>query len=281
MAPVTAGQKTTAIFRYVDGLIEISTDLGETWYTQESAWVEGDVDAVNQDVFIGKNGSTYLDGMVADYHIADHAYTRAELVSFGTFVAGNFSCVEYTEPVVDSVEPFYGIPGDTMTIHGSGFTGATGVYWEEGNSDPADQMTFNVVNDSTIGFTLVANPRGAYFVVANPLHTYASGVPPFYFYSDIGAITSGDVYPDTGTITESDTVNIQVSATDSGYGSPQDPGITAVFFNNIPATSFTYDKDGYYQISAVVPSGLSAGPVDVRIENPYFNNTGVGVFTYA
>ncbi|KAJ5151505.1 hansenula MRAKII killer toxin-resistant protein 1 precursor [Penicillium canariense] len=169
----------------------------------------------------------------------------------GTSASG----VNYTyipAPVVSSVSPTSGpvAGGTTVTIVGSGFTGATAVTF---GSTPA---TFTVNSNTQITATAPAGPSGGGpvpVVVTGPGGTSASGVN--YTYIPAPVVTS--VSPTAGPAAGGNTVSI----IGSGF-----TGATAVTFGSTPATFSVISNT---QITAVAPAGPSGGgPVPVIVTGP-------------
>lgn len=252
---IETGETNIVLFRYKDGVAELSSDLGSSWQTEELPWGAAEVDATTLDVFMGKNGSLYFPGAIVDVLINDTAYTRSELAEFGVHVFNTY-CI----PFVDTVTPAYGQPGDVMTMHGSGFINLTSVALESHG-----EVVFNVIDDSTCEITLIEGPtpdEGPQLVLNDGVSLFAN---KFTYYP---TPSPSVCYPDTGT--SGDTITI----TGSGFG-----GATEVYFNDVLVDEFDIDEMTGY-ISIDVPSGLLAGPVDIRVVNPQFEGTAEAAFTH-
>jgi hypothetical protein len=143
--------------------------------------------------------------------------------------------------------------GATVTITGTGFTGATLV--EFGNSQPGTPATnLTVVNDSTITVTAPAGTAGSTVnVFVTTPGGVASGGGPFITYTAAPTVTS--LAPASGSTAGGTSVTI----TGTNF-----QGVTAVNFGGSPATSFTVNSGT--QITATSPAG-SVGTVDVTVTN--------------
>ncbi|WP_344447400.1 IPT/TIG domain-containing protein, partial [Kitasatospora nipponensis] len=150
-------------------------------------------------------------------------------------------------PVVTTVAPNQGptAGGTTVTVTGSGFTGATDVRF---GSTPA--TTFTVVSGTQI--TAVAPPGGAGMVHLTV--TTAGGTSStFYYYLNAPVLTS--VVPTQGPTSG----GITLTLTGSGLSQA-----SAVHFGAAAATSFTVVSDN--QALATVPAG--SGTVQVTVTSP-------------
>ncbi|HEY4947424.1 MAG TPA: IPT/TIG domain-containing protein, partial [Acidimicrobiales bacterium] len=172
---------------------------------------------------------------------------------YGTSIPSGADHFTYVAaPVVTSVTPpSGGIGGGTsVTITGSGFTGATAVAF---GTNPA--ATFVVVSDTEITTTSPAGSAGAVAVIV----TGAGGPSEpdgdsTFTYLGPGEVT--DVSPSAGPVAG----GTQITITGSGFN-----GATAVAFGTNPATTFVVASDT--QITAVSPAGV-AGTVDVTVTTP-------------
>jgi hypothetical protein len=156
-------------------------------------------------------------------------------------------------PIVTAVSPTSGATagGTTVTITGTGFTGATGVLF---GSKPATGVT--VVSDTQISAVSPAHVGEVVHVrVVTPLGTSPSGPADRYTYVvRVPAITA--VAPMSGTTAGGTSVTI----TGTGF-----TGATAVLFGFKPATGVTVVSDT--QITAVSPAHPAEG-VNVRVTAP-------------
>lgn len=168
-------------------------------------------------------------------------------------------------PSVTSVAPNSGsrAGGNTVTLSGSGFTGATSVTFN-GVSAP----NFSVTNDTTISAVVPSSATvGAVSVIVttpvgsnntNTLYTYVN-LPP--------TITS--VSPNSGPPGGGNSVTI----TGSGF-----TGATSVTFGGTAASSFTVVNDT--TITATVPAGQN-GAVSVIVTTPSGSNSSNALYSYA
>jgi hypothetical protein len=149
-----------------------------------------------------------------------------------------------SRPVIISFSPTNAIGGDTVTITGANFTGATGVSF---GYVPA--ASFTVTNTNTIKAVVGSGASGAVIVAVNTDTAYAYG----FTYS-----SSPPPAPAiTGFTPASATTNASVVITGSGF-----TGATAVSFGGTPALSFSVVNAN--TINAVVGAG-SSGSVRVIV----------------
>ncbi len=168
-----------------------------------------------------------------------------------TTPGGTSNGVGYTytsAPVLSSVSPTQGpaTGGNTVTLTGSGFTGATAVLF---GSTAAN--SFTVVSPTQITVTAPPGSGTVQVTVTTPGGT-SNGVS--YTYTAAPVLTS--ISPSQGSVNGANTVTL----TGSGF-----TGATAVTFGFQPAVSFTVVSST--QITAVVPPG-SAGAVPVTVTTP-------------
>jgi hypothetical protein len=154
-------------------------------------------------------------------------------------------------PSVTSFIPTSGPVGTSVSISGSGFTGATGVTF---NNTPA--ITFHVNSDASMSATVPAGATTGPIAVATGNGTGTS--------STNFTVTGGGSPPTvTSFLPTSGPVGTSVSITGTGF-----TGATDVQFNGTDAATFTINGDT--SISATVPSGATTGPITVT------NGTGSG-----
>ena len=168
-------------------------------------------------------------------------------------------------PAVTGVSPSSGpiVGGNTVTVTGSGFTGASAVSFE---TVPATSFTVN--SDTSITATVPAGRAGFFplvgviddVTVTTPGGTSATSAADQYTYEPVPAVTG--VSPSSGPSAGGNTVTITGEDFTGGTGfiSP-----SAVSFGTVPATSFTTNDDG--SITATVPAG-AVGVVDVTVTTP-------------
>jgi hypothetical protein len=156
-------------------------------------------------------------------------------------------------PTVTGVSPDAGsvAGGNTVTITGTGFTGATEVLFHQ-----TAAASFTVDSDTQITATAPAGTGGGQIVVVTPIGNSENSPPggDSYIYEAAPVIQSFS--PDTG----STAGGTRVSIDGSGF-----TGATAVSFGSTPATSFTVLEDSL--IFATVPAH-SPGAVPITITAP-------------
>ena len=172
-----------------------------------------------------------------------------------------------TGPSVSSVSPASGPVGGgtTVTIEGSGFSGATAVSF-----GATAATSFNVVSDTEIAATAPAEVAGTVdVVIATPYGNSAKSAADDFSYAAAPAVTS--VNPSSGSTAGGTIVTISGSA----FG-----GATAVSFGTTAATKFTVVSDT--EITATTPAEAAA-MVDVTVTTPYGTSAKVSAdqFTYA
>jgi hypothetical protein len=187
-----------------------------------------------------------------------------------TTVAGSSAATSadqftYAPPVVTGVSPLFGpaTGGTSVTIIGTGFTGATAVDF---GSIAASNVT--VVSDTQITATSPAGAAGPVDVtVANPSVTSAMNPSndTFTYEPAVTGLSPANGPAAGGTL---------VTITGEGF-----TGATAVDFGSNPASGVTVTSDT--QITASSPTG--AGLVDVRVTTPVGTSatTSSDQFTYA
>jgi hypothetical protein len=140
-------------------------------------------------------------------------------------------------PTVAGVSPSAGplSGGNSVTITGTGFLGATSVTF-----GPTAAQSFSIVNDSTLVAVAPAESAGLMDVtVATSAGT--SGLSSADKYSFAPAPTINFVTPFSDTATG----GVPITITGSGF-----TGLTAVSFGNTPATSFTVNSDTSLTVTA-------------------------------
>ena len=188
----------------------------------------------------------------------------------GTVASATVGPVTAALPVVTSISPAIGstLGGTSVTITGSGFTGATAVDF---GTIPATDVI--VVDDNTITATTPADERGTVFVtVTTSGGTSANSELVLFDY--VNAPTVASISPNSGSIGGGTLITI----TGSGF-----TGATAVNFGTgdfgNPATSFNVVNDN--TITARSPGG-SVFLVDVTVTTPIGTSalTAADQFTY-
>ncbi|HEY3812702.1 MAG TPA: IPT/TIG domain-containing protein [Caulobacteraceae bacterium] len=177
---------------------------------------------------------------------------------------GAFAISIAAPPTVTSVSPNSGAGGASVTITGSGFTGATAVKF---GATPA--TSFTVFSDSQI--SAIAPPgTGSVDVTVTSTGTSATSPADQFTYFTTPTITS--VSPNFGSTAGGTSVTI----TGTGF-----TGATSVSFGSTQtATSFTVNSST--SITATAPTGSFPGAVDIRVSTPAGISSigGADQFTY-
>jgi IPT/TIG domain len=166
-----------------------------------------------------------------------------------------------TPPVVSSIRPMSGgqSGGTSVTISGTGFTGATGVSF-----GPNSASSFTVDSDAQITAVSPAGQGGTVdLTVSTPAGTSTTS-PNDQFTYRVAASPPVDV---TSVSPNSGDQGGGTSVTISGTGFT---GATGVSFGPNSASSFTVDSDT--QITAVSPAGQD-GTVDLTVSTPAGTST--------
>ena len=152
-------------------------------------------------------------------------------------------------PVVSSISPTSGpaTGGTTVTIIGSGFTGASKVLFGTATS------TFTVNSDTQITVVSPAGSGTVYVTVTTPGGPSATSTADQFTYLVVPKIMS--ISPTSGPAAGGTTVTIR------GEGLT---GASKVLFGTVPARSFTVNSAT--QITALSPAG--SGTVDVMVMTP-------------
>jgi hypothetical protein len=140
-----------------------------------------------------------------------------------------------------------GAGGTSVTITGTGFTGATGV-----KVGPANCAAFTVVNDTTITATTAAGPVGAAAVAVTTPGGTATTAGAFTF--------SGYLAPATVPIGPAGPM-VTVTVNGSGFLTA-----TGVDFAGLPATNVVVVSDN--QITLNPPISFASAPVNVVVHTP-------------
>jgi len=168
-------------------------------------------------------------------------------------------------PVVTAISPTSGSAagGDTVTLTGTGFTGATTVGF---GTTGATQLT--VDSDTQITTVSPAGTGTVDVTVTTPAGTSATGPADEFGYTSLGLPSVQNVNPNTGSPDGGDSVTI------SGIGFTN---ASEVLFGTADAT-FNVDSDT--EISASTPAGT--GSVDVTVVTPAGTSAtgGADTFTY-
>jgi hypothetical protein len=186
----------------------------------------------------------------------------------GTSATSAAAIYTYTAPApaISSISPSSGPPagGTSVTITGTGFTGATKVAF-----GGVAASSFNVVSDTQITAVSPAQAAGAHhIVVTGPGGTSALVSADVYTYKPPApAITS--ISPTSGTTAGGTTVTI----TGSGF-----TGATRVAFGGVSATSFNVVSDT--QITAVSPVQTGAHYIVVTGPGGTSPTVSAAIYTY-
>jgi hypothetical protein len=157
-------------------------------------------------------------------------------------------------PIVNGVFPSSGPTsgGTSITISGSKFTGATGVFF-----GTAQAAGFAVNNDGQITATAPPSNSGTVDIqVATANGTSATNPNDRFLFQPPPAPVVQSVTPSSGPTSGGTTVSIQGA---------NFLGATSVTFGGTPAASFTVNSST--QITAVSPAH-AAGPADVQVATP-------------
>jgi hypothetical protein len=150
--------------------------------------------------------------------------------------------VAASAPSIASFAPATGPVGTTVTLTGSGFTGATNVALNGATA------TFTVVSDTSITAKVPAGATTGTIAVTTPA---GSGTSPTAFtVTAPAAVTLASFSP------ASAGVGSTVTLTGTGF-----TGLTSVAFNGITATVVSSTSDT--SATATVPAGPSTGPITV------------------
>jgi hypothetical protein len=190
----------------------------------------------------------------------------------GSVTGGEFTyIITGAAPTVTGINPTSGPAsgGSSITITGTGFNGATGVAF---GSTAASNFTVN--SDTQIMATSpAANLSGAVDVtVTTPNGTSAtSSADQFTYLTPALLPTVTSITPTSGPVGSGTSVTI------TGIGFT---GATAVNFGSIAASNFNVDSDT--QITAVSPTAVNSGAVDVTVVTPGGTSTtgATDQFTY-
>ncbi len=157
-------------------------------------------------------------------------------------------------PTVTGVSPNSGptAGGTTVTITGTGFTGASAVDF---GMDPATGLT--VVNDTTITADSPAGNGTVDVTVITPAATSATFFADAFTYTAVAAATVTGISPNSGPAAGGTLVTI----TGTGFS-----GATAVDFGTSAATGVTFVSAT--TITADSPAGTGTGTVDVTVITP-------------
>jgi hypothetical protein len=156
-------------------------------------------------------------------------------------------------PKVTSVYPKSGIDkgGNTVTVYGSGFTGATAVKF---GAQPGSNL--NVVSDTKFTVTAPAGKGAVDITVLTPGGTSSITSADRYTYLSIPVVTS--VSPTSGSVRGGNAVLI--------YGTNL-KGTTEVYFGNTKVTTLSVNNAGTRVTVPKAPAGVARGTVDITVKN--------------
>jgi hypothetical protein len=170
-----------------------------------------------------------------------------------------------TPPTITSISPSSGpqAGGTTVTITGSGFTGATRVGF-----GGLAATSFTVVSDTQITAVSPAQSGAHYVTVTTPGGTNTLGAADIYTYTAPTPAITG-ISPTSGPPAGGTTVTI----TGSGF-----TGATRVAFGALAATSYTVVSDS--QITAVSPAQTGAHYITVTAPGGTSATVAAAIYTY-
>jgi IPT/TIG domain len=161
----------------------------------------------------------------------------------GSFRLPGCSTAPPPAPTISSYSPTSGPVGTSVTITGTGFTGATSVTF----NGAAAAFTFN--SDTQLTATVPSSASTGPIAVTTPGGT-ASTAPSVFTVTPPPAPMISSFSPTSGP------VGTSVTITGTGF-----TGATAVAFNGVNTSSYSVNSDT--QIAATVPSGATTGPITV------------------
>jgi RHS repeat-associated protein len=185
-------------------------------------------------------------GYNPDGELTTAALPSGATTSYTYDQAGNLTSAIIPGPQVSGISPSAGAAGTTVTISGSGFTGATAVKFGSAS------VTFTVASDSKITATAPAGTGTVDVTVTGPGGTSLTVSADRFTYTSTPAVTG--ISPPAGPVTGGTAVAI----TGTGLS-----GATAVHFGTKTA-AFTVGSAT--SISATAPAGT--GTVDVTVTTP-------------
>jgi hypothetical protein len=160
----------------------------------------------------------------------------------GSFQLPGCSGTVPAAPTVSGFAPTSGSPGTSVTVNGSGFTGATAVKFN------GTTASFTAGTDSQLTATV---PSGATSGPISVTTSAGTGTSSGSF-----SVTPASAPTVTGFAPSSGPVGTSVTVTGTGF-----TGTTSVTFNGTAATSFAVNSAT--QLTATVPSGATSGPIAV------------------
>jgi len=171
----------------------------------------------------------------------------------GDSTPATFTYTAVAAPVVTSVSPAFGptAGGTTVTITGTGLTGATGATF-----DGVDGTDFTVVNDTTATVVTPAHAVGTVDVIVAGLAGNATMTDGFTYVAPPDPPVVTGLSPEQGPAAGGTTVTL----TGSGF-----TGATGVTFDGVAGTDLTVVSD---TTATVVTPAHAPGVVDVVVTGP-------------
>ncbi|MEV8254482.1 IPT/TIG domain-containing protein [Rhodoglobus sp. NPDC076762] len=202
--------------------------------------------------FDGDDGTSFTVVSDTEITVTTPAHAAGAVDVVVAHAAGNSTPAEFTyqaPPTVTSISPDEGplAGGTTVTIIGTGFTGATGVTF-----DGDDGTSFTVVSDTEITVTTPAGSQGTAAVVVEHPNGDADGGDFTYLAAPIITGIAPVAGPTSG--------GTSVTLTGTGF-----TGATGVTFDGDAGTSFTVVSDT--EITVTTPAH-AAGAVEVIVAHP-------------
>lgn len=188
---------------------------------------------------------------LVEVEVVNPVGTSTQLLTFEYVPAGPPVIAAVTPAVADAAG------GTTLTLEGSGFTGATAVSF--GGAGPA--TSFTVLGDNRITAVAPPHPAWATFRAVTLTVTAPTGTSNTWLLPYVGAPTVTEVFPSTGATSGGATVYVAGTTF---------LGLEEVTFGGTPATSWRVvgvDADGTSHLVATAPPH-AAGTVDVVLHGP-------------
>jgi photosystem II stability/assembly factor-like uncharacterized protein len=243
------------------GTILATTNGGTTWTKQTSGttndlaavdfidasrgWVVGELGTILATTNGGTTWTPQTSGTVRNLHGVD--FISLSSGQYGWAVGDQGVILAYTNgasfPSIGSFAPSAGDFGDSVTLTGSGFTGASGVYFH------GVSASYTVVSDTQITTAVPVGATSGTISVTTPGGTGASA-------SSFTVTSITPVPAITGFSPTSGPVSTSVTVTGTGF-----TGATAVTFGGTAAISYSVVSDT--QITTAVPAGATSGTISV------------------
>ncbi len=192
----------------------------------------------------------------------------------GTSATSSSDQFAYTAPVpaVSAISPTSGLVagGTTVTVTGSGFTGATEVdFTPTGGGAGGKGTSLNVASDTSLTVVSPAEAAGTYDItVLTPGGTSPKTAADVFTYSNCSAPTVTAVSPANGPEAGGTSVTITGTNFEVGSGSSATCQATAVMFGSVNSdANGPFTLNSATSITVASPAG-SAGAVDVTVVGP-------------